>query len=261
MESYKSLKKLFDSKKEVLSSELNSLLLPNDSQKACDIVLRHIEELLDSKGEYRQSLTQSEEYMLLSALNLVNMQQVMVQAIDSQIIIPSVQTNVSSSNEPCLSNEQKAYILGGNAVLGTAGALVFNSWGAVIGAIAGTAIALYWLEHKKNCSQEEVALEPSQRIDITALLNILSDMFEKIDCVMETYRTQEKRIQTNYENREQPSLQRDYKSLLDQIANVCKTREKVAEDIPMPLQQAIDMLAESLENYNLKYTNGKIVSE
>ena len=259
MESYKSLKKLFNVKQSILSDELNSFVLPDDSQKACDIVLKHIEELLDPYGEYRQSLTQSEEYMFLSALNLVNMQQVMVDAINSQI--SSAPTQISRSCCPKWSNEQKAYILGGNAVLGTAGALIFNSWGAVIGAIAGTAIALYWLEHKNNCSPEEVVSESSQRIDTTALLNILSDIFEKIDCVMETYKTQEKRIQTNYENREQPSLQRDYQSLLNQIANVCKAREKATEEIPSSMQNAIDMLAECLENYNLKYTNGKIVSE
>lgn len=266
MEEYKkSLKSLFEQSKSTLSTKLESLSLPRDAQKVEDIVSCHLNDLLDSTGEYRQTLTQSEEFILLSAMNLLRAQQAMIGAVSIQYN----KQNCSYNKEPAytkkkenISKKHTPFIVGGTAIGGAAGALLFNTWGALFGAIAGTAIVLYYAanqESKTIKGQTSTGVKPSEsKINVETFLAIVGNICENVDGIIETYRVQVRRIQNSYEQKEKPSLQNDYGMLLDQIANVCRVCEANKDSVPIKMQNAVGLLEESLENYGLNYDNGKI---
>ena len=246
---------------------MEPLSLPRDAKKVQDIVARHLNKLLDSSGEYRQALTQSEEFILVSALNLLNSQQEM---IGSMCILPETRQKTHDEESAfvkkgSISKQQSPMIVGGTIIVGAAGALMLNTWGALIGAIAGTALVLYYASNQepRKHTQSNVALKTATQptnptIKVPEFMTIVGNICENVDGIIETYRVQVKRIQNSYEQREKPTLQSDYGMLLDQIANVCRVCESNKDSIPSKMQNAVDLLEESLENYGLKYDNGKI---
>lgn len=270
MEQTKTLRALFEQNKETLASQLESLSLPRDAQRVQDIVAQHLNNLLDSAGEYRQALTQSEEFILISALNLLQAQQAMIGTVCAQSAaqqkIP--REDPANTQKGSISKEQSPFIIGGTVIGGAVGALMLNTWGALIGAIAGTALVLYYASNQepKKHTQANVAIKTSTQatnppIKVAEFLTIVGNICENVDGIIDTYRVQVKRIQNAYEQREKPTLQSDYGMLLDQIANVCRICESNKNSIPANIQNAVGMLAESLENYGLNYVNGKIVAE
>ena len=60
----KTLKRLFESQRDVLAQRLDGMKLPKDAEKAQAVVSNYLNELFDSDGEFRQNLTQSEDYIL-----------------------------------------------------------------------------------------------------------------------------------------------------------------------------------------------------
>ena len=272
MEQSKTLKSLFDQNKESLALRLESLYLPRDAGKVQEVVAEHLNNLLDSSGKYRQALTQSEEYILLSALNLLKAQQSMVGALSAQ---PAV-SDASPTEEPtnvkggAVSKNKAPFVVGGTAIGGAAGALMFNTWGALIGAIAGTAVAVYYVANQEPKADRlmnstsrtpQPASNSGDPLKVDAFLSIVGGICENVDGIIDTYRVQVKRIQNAYEQREKPSLQSDYSILLDQIANVCNVCDANKDGVPSKLQSAVNLLAECLENYGLRYMNGRIVTE
>ena len=97
-------------------------------------------------------------------------------------------------------------------------------------------------------------------MDANALANIVEKICRGIDGVMQTYRVQVKRVKDYYEHKEQPTLQTEYSELLEQITNVCNAVQSSSDNVSAKLKNATDALAESLENYGLKFENGKIVN-
>ena len=116
-------------------------------------------------------------------------------------------------------------------------------------------------ECKKSSSSSQKEKDNASTIDVVVFLKIVENICESIDGVITTYRIQVKRLQNVYEQREKPSLLRDYSVLMEQIANVCSVTNSIKETVPSKLSNAIEMLEESLGNYNLKYENGKIIND
>lgn len=265
MEQPKTLKSLFESEKNLLAGQLDQLILPRDAKKVEKIVADYLNSLLDSAGEYRQSLTQSEEYILQSAMSLLNAQQAMIGALTPQVDSPKYSDTVSSTktSNGAISKDQAPLVVGGTVVGGAAGAIIFHTWGALIGAIAGTALVLYYATQKdtKSSVSQEVKKPASKKLNAAAFLNIVGNICETVDNILDTYRVQVNKIKNIYEQKEKPTLQSEYGILLEQINNVWNAFESSKDAIPTKLQTAIEMMAESLENYGLKIVNGKIVNE
>ena len=95
---------------------------------------------------------------------------------------------------------------------------------------------------------------------MSSFCSIIENICESIDGVIDTYRVQVKRITNSYEQREAPSLLNTYSMLIEQIANVIKFSKDSNIEISSNLKSAICILEETLENYDLKYDNGKIVT-
>lgn len=154
------------------------------------------------------------------------------------------------------------YISVGAGVGALAGGL-FGTWAAVAGAITGTALVIYCSTkqpNKKSQSANDNVVSSSSLINVSSFCGIIENICESIDRVIDTYRVQVKRIANSYEQRATPSLLNTYSMLIEQIANVIKYSKDTNIDKSSNLQNAINILEESLENYNLKYDNGKIVN-
>lgn len=268
----KTLKQLFESQQEVLAQQLAGLSLPKDTKKVQEVTATYMTELFDRNGEFRQSLTQSEDYILQAALSLLNAQQSMIGELSkaNNIAKHNLQDHVTEQSEQDHSHSKSHPILtiGGSAIGGTAGALVFGTWGAVFGAIAGTALAIYSSTRLQAKTPRSTGIRnypnsvkiKGTPIDPKVFLGIVGGICDSVDNLIATYQVQVKRLKNSYESQEKPSLLKDYSSLISQIENVCRTAESTSDNAHTKLLKAISMMTDVLENYDLKYENGKISS-
>lgn len=263
------LRSLFESQCDQLEEKLAGLKLPDDSQNIQNIVSDYLNKLLEDEGDFRQNLTQAEDYILQASLSLLSAQQTMVKELNknSNSSIRSTTFEKASKDNPLrptkvISNNQT---IGGTAIGSTAGALLFGTWGAVFGAIAGTAIVLYYAsnqssvsDNKEKQSTEKPLLPTSTAIDVKLFTNIVRNICESVDSIIETFRAQINRVVHKYENQEKPTLEREYRFLLEGIQSLLgyeRTHSADDEKYVKKLQIRIEDIAELLENYNLSVEN------
>ncbi len=260
----KTLKELFESCKDQLALQLEGLSLPKDSQKVQLIVTSYLNTLFDSNGEFRQGLTQSEDYIVQAAMSLLNAQQSIVGEFVNSNVISDHNNDKSKSDikEPAthqttLKKEYYPYVVGGTAVGGAAGALLLSSWGAVFGAIAGTALVLYYSTTLQSSSkstpvQNAKPVISAQKINVVSFLNIVGNICDSIDSLILTFRSQINRVVSKYENQEKPLLEKEYGVLLDSIQSLLGANYQLSDEKwQKRIQSRIEQLAESLENYDL----------
>ena len=149
MDDKTTLRSLFDSKKNELEQKLEGLSLPKDNQKIQELISSYLSELFDSEGEFRQNLTQSEDYLLQATMSLLTAQQEMGNAfLSHKASFKNVEESTpqsSSGIESTSSSSKKIgdYLstsvtatqsLAGTGAGAVFGRLVFGGWGAVFGA-------------------------------------------------------------------------------------------------------------------------------
>ena len=268
------LKSIFVSNKEDLSKKLNGLLLPQDTQKIQTIVSDYLGNLFENDGIYRQSLTEQEDFILLAVFELIKAQQNMTLGLTK---VPKYTSQGKGDNiKENKSALKKKYLVAGGAGLGAfagselgvkmvnSGALngnLVSTWFAFAGAIAVSALVIYLSYHKEN--NKTKSRKTQENVDELSLntevfCSIVERICESIDNVIETYRVQVKRIISTYEQREKPTLLNSYSLLIEQIANVINISRNCGEVTPDKLKKSILIMEESLENYDLKFENGKI---
>lgn len=262
------LKSLFESQQSQLEEQLANLRLPEDTQKVQSIVSDYLNKLLEDEGDFRQNLTQSEDYILQATLSLLNAQQAMIREFQKtsystnkfHVYDNHIRQN-SYKNSKGYSNIQT---LGGTTIGGTAGALLFGTWGAVFGAIAGTAIVLYYANNNTISNDIKIKSVDKQlsnqlsTIDIEVFTNILRSICESVDSIIDTFRAQINRVVHKYENQEKPTLEREYRFLLEGMQSLLgyeRTHSSDDDKFLKKLQIRIEDLAELLENYNLSVEN------
>lgn len=285
----KTLKQLFESQREVLAQRLEGMKLPKDAEKAQVAVSAYLNELFDGDGEFRQNLTQSEDYILQAAMSLLNAQQSMISPLTKVEI--QQETNASVEDEPVmgqpidtantksspdrivqhLRHEQYPIVIGGSAIGSAAGALIMGTWGAVFGAIAGTALVLYASAQttKTKPNQPRLQARTQQRpqprmnkvvetpIDTNLFMAIVSNICDSVDSLIATFRAQINRVVDKYENQEKPTIEQEYRFLLEGIQTLVGYERMHSEDEKYlsKLQTRVEDLAETLENYNLDVEN------
>lgn len=273
MEHKKTLKELFESRKNELSEKLSTLYLPKDASKIQSVVTDYLNDLFDSDGEFRQNLTQSEDFILQAAMSLLNAQQSMI----GEFSLPKFAEGKKDSEDKqqpegipvsnfgsSLKKEQYPYVVGGTTVGGAAGALIFGTWGAVFGAIAGTALVLYYSsqlpqnsnKNKKVPPQARIEAKPivkEQKINVDVFTNIVGSICDSVDTLIQTFRAQINRVVDKYESIEKPSLEQEYRFLIEGIQTLIGYKRTHADDdkYTSKLQMRIEDLAETLENYNI----------
>ncbi len=295
-----SLSSMFESQHHVIEEQLQGLFLPKDADKVKKVVSSYFNEIFDDQGEYRQNLTQSEDYILQAALSLLNAQQeigkviestnnvekkisslqnespIATLQIDSKIPTAMVE-NVDYSKEKIsfrpnffetkVESSSSLIGAGGGALIGN---VLLGGWGAVFGAIAGTSVTLYLSSLKDSTEQskskvnferpkaipvQKVQQETSVPIDVKHFLDITLKICESVDNLIATFRAQINRVVSKYENQEKPSLEREYRPLLEGIQTLVGYSRTHATDEKFlsKIQQRIEDLAEVLDNYNMTF--------
>lgn len=264
------LASLFDSQKDVLAEQLKGLFLPKDATAIQTAVGNYLNKLFDEDGEFRQNLTQSEDYILKAALSLLNAQQEIGSAI--QISIPVIDAKKAESHtEKPQFQTQNPFLSKTNpvtAIIGTTGGAIIGhafggGWATVFGAIAGTAITIYMsnMADTKHQTSQTISLATKKEqekdintpIDVSQFIEITHRICESVDNLIATFRAQIKRVIDKYENQEKPTLEKDYITLLEGIQSLIGYERAHSEDekFILKIKERIEDLADLLDNYNI----------
>ena len=199
MEQKTSLKSIFEAHQRDLKSKLDGFLLPRDVNNVQKEVTNYLNKLLDAEGDFRQNLTQAEDYILQAAMSLLNAQQDIAKELFVAKIEKRKEKDNTFSEKPeasskVINKNQFPLTLGGTLVGGAAGAII-GSWGAVIGAIAGTAIVLYYAS-ESNTSPAQSTINNSisaqlmdSPLNTDAFMIIVSKICASVDSLIETFRS------------------------------------------------------------------------
>lgn len=262
------LRNLFESDQDKLRSMLQDLELPKDAAKIESTVSHYLNELFDNDGEFRLQLTQAEDYILQSALSLLNAQQTIVSELSknnhhSEATAQRVQT-VRKTAVDGINKNAIPYSIGATAVGGIIGGVVIGTWGAVFGSVAGTAIVLYYASSsEKSTAAKTIHAAPQptptiatrQKLDVDKFIKIVASICESIDNLIDTFRAQINRVVNKYEQQPEPTLEGNFKSILEGIQSLIgykRTHDETEDKYVAKLQQRIEDITELLDNYNLQ---------
>lgn len=252
---------LFITSMDELTSQLEGLTLPSGAQEVQSCIVEYFNKIFDADGDFRQNLTQSEDYILQAALSMLTMQQSMIGTL-----LPTYDNRSMLSDDASKStrlDSSKAVIgqllpLGGSALGGTTGALLLGTWGAVFGAIAGTAVAMYFSSRmllNTIVVNEEFSSAPAEsELNVDAFIEIIGKICQSVDSLIETFRAQINRVVNKYENQEKATLEKDFRFLLEGIQSLVGYKRTHSEEEPKyirKLKERIEDVGELLENYNL----------
>ena len=273
------LASMFESNRQALEEALEGLALPKDASTIQSVVSEYFDELFNQNGEYRQNLSQAEDYILQAALSLLNAQQEMGKKLSEKVVLvtPKALDNEESKQEKEQTLGQKPIErflnqqvdakktligAGGGALLGKV--VLGTGWGAVFGAIAGTAMVLYMAtqaNEKPSIKKKALETKPSTAsyiqnnpIDVNAFLYVVQQTCESIDTLINTFRNQIKKVVNKYESQEKPTLEKEYGILLDSIQSLLGVAySKQADEKRLKkIDERIEQLVDSLENYGLE---------
>ena len=95
------------------------------------------------------------------------------------------------------------------------------------------------------------------KLNVDVFLNIVGNICSSIDSLIETFRAQINRVINKYENQEKPTLENEYRFLLESVQSLIGYKRAHGEDekFVYKIQERIEDMAESLENYNLEVVN------
>lgn len=263
---------MFQSNKQVLENQLAGLTLPKDAYKIQSIVNDYLNDLFNQEGEYRQNLTQAEDYILQAALSLLNAQQDMSCRISEKVYVqPEILHKEEEEKPACHSSKVdygKITIDGKKTLMGTGGGaivgeVILGGWGAVFGAIAGTALALYMSAQtntkplaKPKMGQKTLVNRENKStpIDVDTFIAVISRTCESVDSLINTFRAQIQKVVDKYESQEKPTLEREYSTLLESIQFLLGVpyANLPSEKRLKKIDDRIGQLTEVLENYGLK---------
>lgn len=266
---------LFNKDRETLEKKLEGFVLPKDVDNIQIAISDYLSKLLDNNGEFRQNLTQGEDYILQAALSLLNAQQEIAKTVDNRNNKIETQPSFIKVNKEKHLEEKKTTdiinspVRGVNALVASGGGalvgnVVFGGWGAVLGAVAGTAVAIYLTElekQKSNSSKSNTVCKPitlATPIDIPQLMNIVCRICESVDSLVETFRSQIRRVVEKYERQEKPSFEKEHRPLLEELQSLIgyeRTHNIYDEKGIRKLKERIEDIVETFENYDLTVIN------
>lgn len=257
--SLQTLTSIFERNQAVLRERLQGLKLPSDSSKIQIVINDYLNEMFDNEGDFRQSLTQSEDYILQTALSLLNAQQSITKEVTPNISFQQPQKQPQPQITSGLKKEQYPLALVGSAVGGGIGGVLMGTWASVFGAVAGTAVVLYYastLSHTSSSKMTSMVEKPKliqSQLDVELFLSIVRNICESVDSLIDTFRAQINRVVHKYESQEKPTLEKEYRFLLESVQSLIgyKRAHNEEEKFLQKIQERIEDMAEILDNYNL----------
>ena len=205
-----------------------------------------------------------------AALSLLNAQQEIALTLIEKKPVANLMPETSltttlQNNKPTLSvNILNNPVKGINALVASSGgALIGNvllgGWGAVVGSIAGTAVAIYLSQQEntnkatRNETLSKQIIETSTPINTSLLINVVLKICESIDTLVDTFRSQINKVVEKYENQEKPSFEKEHRSLLEELQSLIgyeRNHTEVNEKNLRKLKERIEDIVETLGNYN-----------
>ncbi|WP_317346209.1 hypothetical protein [Phocaeicola plebeius] len=258
-----SLTAVFDRDQAILKEKLQGLNLPSDSSRIQNIINDYLNEIFKNEGDFRQGLTQSEDYILQAALSLLNAQRSITKEITPSIVLQGTEPKQQPLQKASkgLKKEQYPIALAGTSLGGGIGGALLGTWGAVFGAIAGTAVVLYYAsaESEAKPSTKMISIKEEKPsivqfpLDVDLFISIIKSICESIDSLIDTFRSQINKVIHKYENQEKPSLEREYRFLLEGIQSLIGYKRSHNEDekFAKKVQERIEEIVDLLDNYNL----------
>ena len=272
------LTEIFKNNELSLREKLSGLSLPKDAKKVQKVISDFLNNLFDTEGEYRQNLTQTEDYILQAAMQLMQTQQNITSEMVNQIskIEPPKPQKTQQPQHPKTERTQRInttstttpYAPISGTALGAAAGALFGPIGIIGGAIAGTAVAIYLSTKPKNIETVKTTTKTTQNnlnkpepqikptanttavpIDTNKLITIIEQICENIDNLLDIYKAQIKKVQAKYENQDKPTLDRNFPGLLGSIQSLIgftryhnNSEDKYDKKLNSRLEDIIDQL-------------------
>lgn len=129
-----SLTAFFESNQAVLKEKLQGLQLPADASRVQNVINDYLNTMFNNEGDFKQGLTQSEDYILQAALSLLNAQQAITKEITPNVILQET-SEVKQQPQKLqkgLKKEQYPITLVGTAIGGGVGGALLGTWGGCI---------------------------------------------------------------------------------------------------------------------------------
>lgn len=272
-----SLETLFVDSEQQLREKLSNLTVPKDTERIQSIISEHFSNLLVEEGDFRQNLTQSEDYILQAVMAILNAHQARYTCLPkTEVKTEPTEDSIGAGHKNKIDENgathdekigQKTINIASSSVAAGVGALaggvLAGTWGAVCGAIACTALTAYLMN--KNIDNKPADKEivtklvkteahfVEKPLDIDMLIGVVKNLCHCVDEIIITFRAQINNVVQKYENQEKPSLERDYGVLLEGVQTLVGYARSHSEDekFSKKIQERIEDLAELLENYNL----------
>ena len=238
---------LFEKNEEQFRRELAEIKLPRDQKKLQEFIMRFFVDKV-SVNDYKRELTMAEASMLNSAIKLVSHPM----SILGESCIPCTNIAINAgiigdydSKERIqdLLERVKLPVIGWSAAGGIIGGIALNTWGGVLGAIAGSVLGMYI-----NTDKKQVEEKCDTSINVDKYITMLKKVCMSIDEFIVNYRVSINRIKESYENREPVTLATAYRPLLDRFASMFVSLKELS--VPSDVQNEINNLYRTLKNHH-----------
>ena len=213
---------LFEKNEAQFRKELSGIQLPEN----IDLLQNFLSDFFVNKvsvAEYQKELSLTEIAMMNSVLKLVSLPMGLI----GNIILPETdRTNTKQEIDTLIKHNKLQSLLekldirlvATTAIGGIVGGFCFRTWGAVLLAIAGCVLSMYYTPNEKK---ESAPSEPLHiQIDVEKYIKTLKQICGTIDEVIGNYRASIANIKTMHDNKPHPTLASTYKPLLDRMASL-----------------------------------------
>ena len=240
---------LFEKNEEQFRRELAEIKLPRDQKKLQEFIMRFFVDKV-SVNDYKRELTMAEASMLNSAIKLVSHPM----SILGESCIPCTNIAINAgiigdydSKERIqdLLERVKLPVIGWSAAGGIIGGIALNTWGGVLGAIAGSVLGMYI-----NTDKKQVEEKCDTSINVDKYITMLKKVCMSIDEFIVNYRVSINRIKESYENREPVTLATAYRPLLDRFASMFVSLKELS--VPSDVQNEINKLYRTMKIITMK---------
>ena len=201
-----------------------------------------------SVNDYKRELTMAEAAMLNSAIKLTSHPM----SILSECYLPctdiakkanSIDEHGSKNKNQHVLERVELPVIGWSAAGGIIGGIALNTWGGVLGAIAGCALGMYMNTDKKQT--EETCDTP---LNVDKYITMLKNVCISIDGFIDNSRASINQLKESYENREPVTLATAYRPLLDRFASMFASLKELS--VPSDVQHEINKLYRTLKNHH-----------
>lgn len=244
---------LFEKNEAQFRKELSGIQLPEN----INLLQNFLSDFFVNKvsvAEYQKELSLTEIAMINSVLKLVSLPMGLI----GNIILSDTDRTSTKQEIDALVKDNKLQpllekldirLVATTAIGGLVGGFCFRTWGAVLLAIAGCVLGMYYTPNEKK---ETAPSEPLQiKIDVEKYIKTLKQICGTIDEILGNYRASIANIKTQHDNKLHPTLASTYKPLLDRMASLYVAIDN--DILPDAVKTEFNKLYRTLKNHHYEF--------